>query len=81
MTIRIEAANRWDALALTKQLNPYSWFLYQEDSDQWQVCLQLDVDGDLPDDLRQRIDDWLLDRKLPRTVIRTGQHDYIVTSG
>ena len=36
--LSIESANRWDAVALTRRLAPYRWYLFQPDAEHWRVC-------------------------------------------
>jgi hypothetical protein len=80
VTIRIEATNRWDALALTRKLVNYRWYLFEPDLEHWDVCIPLgEGTGELPDDLRERIVLWLDERRLPAATIRAGSTDYAIT--
>jgi hypothetical protein len=38
-TARIEAHNRWDALALARDLAGWRWYLVSRDSDRWDVVV------------------------------------------
>jgi len=70
-TIRIEAENRWDALALTRRLHCYRWHLLQPDEQRWQVCLRVEnqTDLDMPDELLDVLQRWLAERRLPAALV------------
>jgi hypothetical protein len=69
--IRIEAENRWDALALTRKLHCYRWHLLQPDEQRWQVCLRVEgqTDLDMPDELLDVLQRWLTERRLPAALV------------
>ncbi len=76
MKIRIESASRWDALALTRRLGRYRWYLVEPDEKHWDVYVELDDEQpELLDDLRDRIDRWLAERRLDVVTIHAGESD------
>ena len=69
-TLRIDAPNRWDALALARKLGRYHWFLVEPDGEHCDVCIVLDeLPEGVPNDLQDRIDQWLDERRLVCTYI------------
>lgn len=72
VTLRIETTSAWDALALTRKLPRYSWYLIEPDSRHWDVCVPLEEPVTrLPADLRRAIELWRSERKLEPVAIRT----------
>lgn len=82
MMVRIESGSRWDALALTRKLARYHWFLVEPDLEHWDIYVALD-DGEgcdrLPDGLRQPLLDWLDERQLERTTVHARETDFVLT--
>jgi hypothetical protein len=81
VTLRIESESRWDALALTRRLDRYHWFLVAPDPSHWDVYVPL---GDeprpqLPGDLQERIVDWLNEREIDEVAVHTEADDMILT--
>jgi hypothetical protein len=79
MILRIESGTRWDALALTRKLARYRWFLVEPDFEHWDVYVPLDEQrGDeLPADLQQRLAEWLNERDLRSATVHTGAADFV----
>jgi hypothetical protein len=76
LKIRIESASRWDALALTRSLGRYRWYLVEPDEKHWDVYVELDdAPPELPEDLRDRIDRWVDERRLDAVTIHAGESD------
>ena len=44
-TVRIETANRWDALDLAKALRTWRWYLVSQGVERWDVCVGVDARG------------------------------------
>jgi hypothetical protein len=81
-TFRIETSNRWDAIALTKSLRAYHWYLIEPDAQHWDVNVALDESQGLPDDLRRRIEAWLRERHLEATTVRAdGLTERVIAAG
>ena len=80
LTVRVEACTRWDALALTRKLTRYHWFLIEPDAEHWDICVPLEEhsQGDLPGDLERRVLEWLDERGLSAATIRTETRDFIL---
>jgi hypothetical protein len=85
LTLRIESASRWDALALTRKLAHYHWFMVEPDLEHWDVYVSLEDDdrGDgLPlGELRESLLDWLDERRLDAARIHAPEADIVLTRG
>jgi hypothetical protein len=81
VTLRIESGSRWDALALTRKLGRFHWFLVEPDFEHWDVYISLDDEprNDLPNDLRDPLLEWLDERQLERTTIHSRAADIVLT--
>jgi hypothetical protein len=81
VTLRIESESRWDALALTRRLDRYHWFLVEPDPSHWDVYVPLGDEPrrELPRDLHDRIVDWLNERELDEVAVHTEADDLILT--
>jgi hypothetical protein len=81
VTVRIESDSRWDALALTRKLSRYHWFLVEPDLAHWDVYVSLDDEqcDDLPTELRERLLEWLDERHLERAAIHAQAADFVLT--
>ncbi|MGH2972020.1 MAG: hypothetical protein ACRDNM_03105 [Gaiellaceae bacterium] len=80
-TFVVESSSRWDALALAGRLVGYRWYMIEPDASHWDVCVLVEQrSGELPEDLRQRIEAWLRERRLGRTIIHADARDYAVSS-
>lgn len=78
-TFVVESTNRWDALALARKLVGYRWYMIEPDASHWDVCVPVEVpSGELPDDLRRRIKEWLRERRIRRTVVHADAGDIFV---
>jgi hypothetical protein len=74
MKIRIESASRWDALALTRRLGRYRWYLVEPDEKHWDVYVELDqASADASDDLRKRISAWIDERGLSSATVHADE--------
>jgi hypothetical protein len=79
VTFRVEAANRWDALALAGKLARYRWYLIEPEARRWDVCVPVEQPGrGLPAELRRTIKTWLRERRLQKVVIHTDTCDYVI---
>jgi hypothetical protein len=80
-TLRIESESRWDALALTRKLARYHWFLVEPDLEHWDVYVSIDDEGcdELPTDLHERLIEWLAEREVEATTIHGAATDYVLT--
>ena len=80
VTLRIESESRWDALALTRRLDHYHWFLVEPDFEHWDVYVALrgESRAEFPLDLRQRIVDWMNERDIGEVAVHTQAADVIV---
>ena len=80
MKVRIESTSRWDALALTRSLVRYRWYLVEPDDARWDVYVELEEPvHELPDDLRRRIDGWLDERRLECVAVHAGERDFTLS--
>jgi hypothetical protein len=81
VTLRIESGSRWDALALTRKLGRFHWFLVEPDFEHWDVYISLDDEpsNDLPNDLRDPLLEWLDERQLERTTIHSRAAEIVLT--
>jgi hypothetical protein len=81
LTLRIESGSRWDALALTRKLARYHWFLVEPDPRRWDVYVVLDDEAREvpPSELRKPLLDWLNERRLERATIHSGSEDFVLT--
>jgi hypothetical protein len=81
VTLRIESGTRWDALALTRKLGRFHWFLVEPDFEHWDVYISLDDEpsNDLPNDLREPLLEWLDERQLEWTTIHSRAADIVLT--
>lgn len=81
VTLRIESESRWDALALTRKLDRYHWFLVEPEPEHWNVHVALATErcDEIPHDLHERIVDWLNERKIDEVAIHTDDVDLILT--
>jgi hypothetical protein len=78
--IRIESPSRWDALALTRRLDRYHWYLVAPAETRWDVYVEVERPlKKLPDDLRRQIDDWLVERRLNGATIHADGGDFRVS--
>ena len=76
-TARIRVTNRSDAVGLASSLTGYRWYLIVPDEEHWEVVIEFaGVPGELPQELRERINDWLVARSLPSTRIRLGDTEF-----
>ena len=76
-TARIRVTNRSDAVGLASSLTGYRWYLIVPDEEHWEVVIEFaGVPGELPQELRERIKDWLVARSLPSTRIRLGDTEF-----
>jgi hypothetical protein len=80
-TLRIESDSRWDALALTRKLARYHWFMVEPDLEHWDICVALsdDVRDDVPRDIRKSVLDWLNERHLERATIHCPSAAFVLT--
>lgn len=69
--ICIDAGSRWDAVALLEELHGFHRHLVQLDRARFELYLYTEGDDrTLADDLRQRLEDWLDERRLGQTTVR-----------
>jgi hypothetical protein len=79
--IRIESPSRWDALALTRRLDRYHWYLVAPVETRWDVYVEVERPiKELPDDLRRRVADWLVERRLNGATIHAADGDFDVAA-
>jgi hypothetical protein len=77
--VRIESTSRWDALALTRSLVRYRWYLVEPDGRHFDVCVPVEqASEELPEELRRTVETWLDERHLERTIIHQGAEKYVV---
>ena len=70
---RIAVTNRSDAVGLASTLSGYRWYLIVPDDEHWEVVIEFAGNPrELPDELRERINDWLVARSLPSARISLG---------
>jgi hypothetical protein len=68
--LRVEFANRWDALAFTRELAWRSWYMFEPDDEHWDVCLPLERgDNSGEKRLRQEVERWLSDPQVEAHVV------------
>jgi hypothetical protein len=79
--LRVESASRWDALALTRKLARYHWFLVEPDLQHWDVYISVDegCGDDLSEELREPLLEWLDERQLDATTIHTSEAEIVLT--
>ena len=80
LTLRIESASRWDALALARKLGHWHWFLVQPDLEHWDVYVSLENErcDSLPTELREPLLEWLDERQLEATTIHAREAEIVV---
>ena len=75
--LEIEVQGRWDALALSEALIAYHSFLVQFDRQRWVVHARVPGGhGEQLDDALERINGWLVDRRLEDVSCRVGGRPY-----
>lgn len=75
----IESTNRWDALALTRKLGCYRWFLVEPDAQHWDVYVTVEDPGDLPSELAQRVLEWLHERDLDNATVHLADTELVLS--
>jgi hypothetical protein len=68
-TIRIEAQNRWQALALMQRLADQRSFLIKHNG-YFDVCVPATADATALPDILARVEAWLQERSVPATTVR-----------
>ena len=70
-TARVRVTSRSDAVDLAARLTGYRWYLIVPDEEHWEVVVEFaGRPTELPQELRERILDWLSARSLPSVPIR-----------
>jgi hypothetical protein len=70
--IRIEAASRWDAMALTQRLAAITGSSIDREHEQWDVYLsEEETHHELPHDLRNRLDAWVKERRIDAAIVNS----------
>jgi hypothetical protein len=79
-SLRIESNSRWDALALTRKLARYHWFLVEPDAEHWDVYVAIDDSADsVPTELRDHVVEWLEERELESARLHLDSADLVLT--
>jgi ANTAR domain len=80
-TARVRVTSRSDAVDLAGRLTGYRWYLIVPDEDHWEVVIEFaGRPTELPQELRERILDWLSARSLPSVPIRLAETELELVS-
>jgi hypothetical protein len=76
----IEATTRWDALALTRRLGRYRWFLVEPDAEHWDVHVAVGAaDDPVPVELAECVRDWLDERGLDEATLHLAHREVVLS--
>src|SRR5439155_24681971 len=75
--LQVESETRLDALALARRLSGYRWYILEPAGRRWEVRLAVaGAPAEILPELRNRISDWLEERRLPLATVRADGVEY-----
>jgi uncharacterized protein (DUF2252 family) len=78
-TIRVEAANRWDAVDLAQRLGSLHTYLVQLGDRRWHVCVRPEGHADeLLPLIRDTAEAWARERQIDHSIVRVGDRAFDV---
>jgi ANTAR domain-containing protein len=76
-TARVRVVSRSDAVDLAARLSGYRWYLIVPDDEHWEVVVEFSGDAtELPQDLRDRLDEWLQARAVTSARVRLADAEF-----